>query len=446
MRRYPWVWVVSALVAALPAIADATDDKIEELEQKIKVLERKQELKEEEAANSSKEAPKVTVGRDGFAFRSADGAYQLKIRGYIQTDGRFVANEPGRPVNDTFVVRRARPIFEATLAGRFDFRIMPDFGSGTTVLQDAYLDARFRPTFKLRAGKFKPPVGLERLQSATDIVFAERALPTNLVPNRDVGVQIHGELGEGLFQYAVGVFNGVPDAGSADVDSNEGKDVAARVWFKPVKQGAASGLGFGLAATTGSQKGTLATTGLSPYRSVSLQPFFSWRTGATLPLTVVAAGDRTRLSPQAWYYVGPFGLLAEYVRSTQDVRLDTTGGSFDADAWSATATWLITGEKASYRGPTPRRPVEAKSGGIGAWEIAARYGQLKVDEDVFPVFADPAVSSSRATEAAIGLNVYLNRNVKFVLDLHHTAFEGGATAGADRPSENAVIARAQVAF
>src|SRR5512139_1784036 len=123
MRRYPWVWVLSALVAALPAHADATDDRIEELEQKIKVLERKQELKDEEAASRDKEAAKVAVGRDGFTFKSADGAYQLKIRGYVHVDGRFVANEPGRPVSDTFVVRRARPVFDATLAGRFDFKL-----------------------------------------------------------------------------------------------------------------------------------------------------------------------------------------------------------------------------------------------------------------------------------------------------------------------------------
>ena len=40
----------------------------------------------------------------------------------------------------------------------------------------------------LTAGKFKVPVGLERLESATDIRFIERGFPTSLVPNRDLGV------------------------------------------------------------------------------------------------------------------------------------------------------------------------------------------------------------------------------------------------------------------
>ena len=71
---------------------------------------------------------------------------------------------------------------------------MSDFGGGTAVVQDAYVDARFSKVFNLRAGKQKPPLGQERLLSATDILFIERALPTALVPNRDVGVQVYGEL------------------------------------------------------------------------------------------------------------------------------------------------------------------------------------------------------------------------------------------------------------
>jgi phosphate-selective porin OprO/OprP len=48
-----------------------------------------------------------------------------------------------------------------------------------------------------RAGQYKAPVGLERLQSASAIVFLERAFPTELAPNRDRGV-----------------FSRVPNAGS----------------------------------------------------------------------------------------------------------------------------------------------------------------------------------------------------------------------------------------
>ena len=108
-------------------------------------------------------------------------------------------------------------------------------------------------------GKFKSPVGLERLQSATALAFVERAYPTALVPNRDVGVMLHGNLAGGVVAYAAGVFNGAPDGGSVDLDLADGKDVAGRLFLSPFKRGggALEGLGFGIAGTTGKQTGAL---------------------------------------------------------------------------------------------------------------------------------------------------------------------------------------------
>jgi phosphate-selective porin OprO and OprP len=63
-------------------------------------------------------------------------------------------------------MRRVRPILEGTFYHDFDFRIMTDFGNGaasSTLLQDAYLEWHHWSWLKIRAGKFKPPVGLEQL-------------------------------------------------------------------------------------------------------------------------------------------------------------------------------------------------------------------------------------------------------------------------------------------
>ena len=61
-------------------------------------------------------------------------------------------------------------------------------------------------------------------------------------------------------------------------------------------------------------------------------------------------------------------------------------------------------------------------------------------------FADPAVSASQADSYGIGLNWYLNENVKWLLDYEHTTFEGGAAAGADRRDEDAYQLRLAVGF
>src|ERR1700712_4172555 len=221
-----------------PQTPQSVDEKLQELDQKIRVLDRKIEIDKEAAAEKAKTAGQAVAGKDGFFLRAADGNFVFRARGYVQLDGRFWVNDEQKPQVDTFLLRRVRPIFEGTVYKIFHFRVMPDFGGGTTVLQDAYLEARLNPAFRVRAGKFKPPVGLERLQSATDLLFVERALPTNLVPNRDLGVQLGGDLAGGVVSYALGVFNGVPDGSSADADTNNDKDVAGRIFFQPFVTGA----------------------------------------------------------------------------------------------------------------------------------------------------------------------------------------------------------------
>lgn len=421
-------------------------EQVEELDQKVRVLERKDELEKEAAAEKAKTATSVTSGRDGFSIRSADGAYQLKIRGYVHFDGRFYQNDDERPVSDTFILRRVRPIFEGTVAKIFDFRIMPDFGGGTTVLQDAYIDARFSPKVKVRAGKFKPPVGLERLQSATDILFVERGLPTNLVPNRDLGVQLFGDLAGGNVSWAAGVFNGVPDGANGDLDNNDGKDYAARLFFQPFLAGNGpwKGLGFGVSASTGDQEGTLTSTSLAGYRTPGQQTFFSYRSDGTAAGTVIADGERFRLSPQGHLYHGPFGLLAEYVISRQEVRRADVTAELENTGWQAQASWVFGGEP-TFRGVSPKKPFDREAKTWGAFEIKARYGRLEVDEDSFPIFANPASAAQAADEWGLGVNWYLNRNLRIDLDYERTEFEGGASSG-DREDENVLLSRFQIAF
>ncbi len=65
----------------------------------------------------------------------------------------------------TQILRRVRPTFSGTVYKYVDYFFRPDFGQGTTVIYDAYLELTYFPAAKVRVGKFKPPVGLERLQS-----------------------------------------------------------------------------------------------------------------------------------------------------------------------------------------------------------------------------------------------------------------------------------------
>src|SRR5204862_8365892 len=140
------------------------------------------ELQNESSAEKAKATPIISAGASGFSFRSADSNFVLRVRGYLQADSRwYIDDAAAGKANDTFLLRRVRPIFEGTVWDKYDYRLMLDFGSGVTssasndaYVQDAYVNARLWPEFQIQAGKFKEPVGLERLQSGSNLLFVER--------------------------------------------------------------------------------------------------------------------------------------------------------------------------------------------------------------------------------------------------------------------------------
>ena len=360
----------------------------------------------------------------------------MRVRGYIQADSRFYLADSGARATNGFEVRRARPIVEATVSKYFDFRIMPDFGEGKTQLMDAYADLRLRPQAVLRAGKFKPPLGLERLQSAADLTFAERGVPTNLVPNRDVGLELYGELADGVLSYAAGVFDGIQDLGNNDGDRSDAKDVVARLFAR------FGGLGLGIAASAGNEAGSAGSPALPSYRTAGQQTLFSYRSDGTAAGTAVAEGLRRRVVPQGYFYSGSLGLLWEYAASRQRVRLGDSLATLTHRAWQVAGSVVLTGERASYRGVTPRHPFDADANTWGAVELAARYGELLLDRDAFPTFADPAKSAAGGRSWAVGVNWYLARGVRLEANYERTSF-ADAGAGPRRP-EHFLVTRMQV--
>src|SRR5215831_11219112 len=209
--------------------------KVDELDQKLRVSERRWEIEQEQLAERKAEEKKnppglaVAYGKDGaVAIKSADDKFSFRFRPIVQADARFF-KQGG---TDTFLLRRVRPVMEGTVFQYFDWRIMPEL-AGTPNIQDAYVNIRLVREVQLRAGKYKPPVGIERLASDTDLPLVERGLSTSLVPDRDVGIQLHGEILFGTVIYAAGVFNGVDDGVNGDVDNNDAKDLVGRLFLHP---------------------------------------------------------------------------------------------------------------------------------------------------------------------------------------------------------------------
>jgi len=484
--------LVAAALLLLPAATFAQSDtapenaallkRIEEQEKRIAALERAlaREAGSRPGSDASKPAAGVGafaapvplaaaaatpaaagVGAEGFTFTTDDGANQLRLRANVSVDGRWYSDRVTPESADTWLLRRARPDIQGTFARIYDFRLMPDFGNGKTVIMDAWISGRFQRWFTLQAGKFKAPVGLERQQFEQFNRFLEVGLPSALLPYRDLGVQASGEVLGGSLSYAFGVFDGVADGNSsdanpsADADSNDGrKDYDWRLFARPFTGSALAGLrglGFGMGGTWGNETGTPAATLLSVYRTPGQQAFFTFRTGNS---ATYADGRRHRLTPQFYYYAGSIGVLGEYAWSSQQVtrQVDpalSRSARLGNDAWQLAVSWFLTGERESYNGFVPLSPFEPGKSGWGAWELVARCHKLHVDEAAFAggaaSFADPRLAARGARALGIGVNWYLNQNVKWMFDYERTRFDGGATLG-DRPDENALLTRFNLVF
>lgn len=311
------------------------------------------------------------------------------------------------------------------------------------------MNYRYQPWLQLRAGKLKVPVGLEHLQSDPVTHFNERGLPTALVPNRDVGFQLWGDVAAGRLSYAAGVFNGVGDGRSTgNVDFDDDRELVARLFVQPFRGSgptALEGLGFGVAGSWGNVSSN--STGLpSAYQTDGQQAFFTYTNG------VVADGNHWRVSPQAWYYHGPFGLLGEYVVSHQGVQKGAAERDLEHGGWQVSAGWMLTGEDASYTGTNPRRPFSVANRQWGAWQLVARYAELDVDDAAFPVYADPLASASSARAWSVGVNWFLNRNVRMNASFSRTTFSGGGGPGSSAPAavtrqaEQVLFTRMQLSF
>ena len=415
--------------------------RLERLEQQILVAERLREIWLDSVKTAQAAQGIVAAGQGGFILRSADNAYSVRFRGLLQGDARFFRGDSARPTTSGFLLRRVRPSVEATFGKNYSLRIVGDFAGSSLVLFDAYMDSRFSNAIQLRGGKFKPPFGLERLGSANDYLFPERGFPTSVAPNRDLGLQLGGDIK--FVNYALGVFNGVVDGGNSDTDLNDDKDVVGRIWIEPFQSDprhSLAGLGIGIAGSYGNQLGSGTTAALPSYRTPGQQTFFAYRAG------VFADGRRTRVGPQARLFAPRFGILAEHYTSKQRLTLPGNSETIKVTAWQVAGSLVLFGGSLSpARVMTPKTNFDVKAGTWGALELAGRYGTLEIDGDAFPVFADSTTQAQEAKGFGIGLNWYLNRNVRLTVAYEETRFEGGAATG-DREREKALFTRMQFAY
>ena len=370
---------------------------------------------------------------------------ELAPGGYLHVDARRTLTED--ELHD-MTIRRLRFRLDGSAGPSFRFRTLLDFAGSKLTLLDAWGEVVLAPELQLRAGKDKSQFGIERLQSATQMVFVERAFPSSLAPNRDIGVWVRGDLAGRKVHYAIGIVDGVADNAVLEGETDGVLEYNAHVLISPFASHPALGdLAVGGATTFGPTHGSLTAPGLTSIRSAAQATIVKYTTGADSAATAVADGYRTRLAAHGYYYRGPAGVLVEYVRDHEPVSLLGVHTSVDDHAWQVAGSLALTpGDHPSYKGIRPVHPFDPSKSHYGAVELGVRFSRLSIDDASAEAGITSAASSAQtAREFTLGANWYLSEVVKLQLDYALTQLTPFA-GGAERPSEHVLATRLQAAI
>jgi phosphate-selective porin OprO/OprP len=278
----------------------------------------------------------------------------------------------------------------------------------------------------LRIGQFRQPLGMDVLTSVKELPFLERALPSAFLPFRQIGVMSYGNSKDELATYAISGFRFPTDTFGGNVGDNGGYGMATRVTALLVNHSDTGGL----LHVGGGYSFIDPANDLVQYRN---QPeVFVGETGGG---ALVPAGVPNNLPP----FVDT-GLLATENVHLANVEWAIARGSFyvqseaiaafvnrqgnESVAFSgayAHAGYFLTGERRPYNGKagvlvgvTPKQNV-GKDGGVGAWEIAARWSMIDLN--------DADVRGGQLNDLTGGLNWYLNPHTKFQFNYIHAMLD-----------------------
>ena len=422
------------------------------LQAREEVLERLPALgKENKEKTASNSQNGLYLDRSFNGLRWDSGTSEIRISSVLPAGMQSASGSDGRSAGDQFFLRQAQPVLDIRFEQIYGFHIKPVLGTTSGIL-DAYLESNFMDSFRIRVGRFMPSFGRESLPPVTALAFNERAFPTNNMPIREIGGQIHGEVLGRKAEYQVGVFSGPAvdssGSGSSVAGYDNSIDFSGRLFARPFQDSGlnlARGLGLGVAfdyQTPHSQTGP-GNWGLPAFRSPGQKSFVSNSYDAYAGL-----GDE-RIFPRVYYHNGPFGMLAEYILSQRVI----SGGApitrkVGSDAFQVQFAWVVQDGNKFFGREMPRNPLDGQSTPTaGALQLLARYSELSIDNGAFTNGLLKINQSARnAKDFGVGVNWYLNRSTKLQLNYDQTSFEGGAPAGADRPDEKVLSSRMQLAF
>jgi phosphate-selective porin OprO/OprP len=353
----------------------------------------------------------------------------IKFFGRIQNDWTWITGDDPFDSTDGVEFRRARVGVSGTLYDFVDFKAEYDFAGGDADFADVYIGAELPSIGTIQVGHFKEPFSLEEQTSSRFTTFAERALPNAFSPARNTGIMLAHHTESKRLAWAAGVFRPSDSFGDSDSDSQDPDAADAEYAF--------SGRVTGLPMWEDDGERLVHVGGSFQHRQADNDEFsFSARPEAHFVDAVVSTGaipadDAQIAAGEAALVLGPFSLQGEYVWT----RVNASSGASDADysGYYVEGSWFLTGEHRHYEAGNARfgriHPNEnvTKNGGKGAWQLAARYSCLDLDD---------GPSSDQIDDVTLGVNWHLNPNARITLNYIHSWVDA---SGGDESADIAVL-------
>jgi phosphate-selective porin OprO/OprP len=472
---------------------DTLQEQIDELSAQVADLKRSSADQYQDVETQQASGVKVTIDNGRPTISSADGRFTASLRGLVQFDTAYYEQSSkaallpaayGPDLSSGSNFRRVYLGLQGKVFGDWSYNLNFDFGgSGGTEtqghIQSVYLEYDGLKPFAFRIGAYPPPANIEDGTSASDTIFLERNAPSDLQRNiaggdgRDAATMLY--TGDTIFGAISYTGNKVSDGAkalaaagaTAAPNYDEQQALLGRLSWAPISEANAHWI-VGVNGTyviktpdlTPNGTATLTTTpGATAKHTVTLSdpPELTVDSNGTLLATtgalgakhltqwgVETAGNWNNLYAQAGYY--GFEVERENVAykvfttptasHTQIVSPDDN----NFNGWYVQASWILTGESKSYSTatgsftpPKPSDPFTLDGPGWGAWELAARYSDLDLNDNTNSadsvITARAATPTSTATYtfyntvrggdqkiATVGINWYPNSVVRFALD------------------------------
>jgi len=344
----------------------------------------------------------VEAGWKGSLYvQDDDAGYKIKVGGRIMID--WIWTDVDSIPNGT-LFRRARLYTSGDIYHNVFYKIQLDFAGGDADFKDVFIGVKKIPLVSaILVGHQYEPAGLETITSSKVITFMERASVSTLMPERHTGFAMARQWPEDKFTLSIGGFQNSDNYGNARGDDYA---VTGRFTFAPTNVDKGKKLlHFGV---SGSYRES--PSGVFEQKARPENPFAPQITsGVIFANTLALFGGE---------FIGNWGPISVQSEAAfLSVESDSIGTPM-ISSWYVQGSYFITGEHRGYKygkgaGITPEKNFDG-TGGAGAWEVAARYSTLDMNDD--------QLQAGEFNIATAGVNWYLNPYTRVMLNYSYTDY------------------------